>query len=269
MALFCSDIDGTLLDAHRRLSARTIAAIRAVREAGHAFVVCSARMPASLRLLERHYGGGDSPLIAYNGALVLSATGSTDIDVRVPAVIAHDIAEFCDEVGLHGSFFADDEWYAWADDRWTAREIDHTAIEPSPLTARDYITAGRVELSPPHKVMCMGEPERVDALERRLSSVAGVVAYRSSASYLEIANAACSKGHGIAAAARELGVDRADTYYFGDNHNDLPAFEVAGTAVAVANARPEVRSAATVLTASHREDGVAQYLEGWLQAQAR
>ena len=46
MTLFCCDIDGTLLNSHRTLSERTIAAIRAVREAGHSFVLCSSRMPA-------------------------------------------------------------------------------------------------------------------------------------------------------------------------------------------------------------------------------
>lgn len=269
MALFCSDVDGTLLDAHRRLSSRTIAAIRAVREAGHTFVLGSARMPASLRLLEREYAGDGSPLIAYNGALVISAEGRVGADIRLPAEVAHRITGFCVEAELHASFFDENDWFAWADDRWTAREIDHTGIEPSRPTARDYIHSGRVDASPPHKVMCMGDPQQIAALQRQLEGDPDVVAYRSSDTYLEIANAGCSKGRGLDSVARELNTDPAETYYFGDNHNDLSAFTVAGTAVAVANARPEVRAAATVITAANSEDGVAQFLEAWLDGRSR
>jgi hydroxymethylpyrimidine pyrophosphatase-like HAD family hydrolase len=69
MAMFCTDIDGTLLNPERTLSLRTIEAVRAIRAAGHAFVLCSSRMPESMRILERLYDGADEPLIAYIGGL--------------------------------------------------------------------------------------------------------------------------------------------------------------------------------------------------------
>ena len=92
----------------------------------------------------------------------------------------------------------------------------------------------------------------------------GLVASRSKPTYLEIANAACSKGDGLRALAGELGIDVADTVFFGDNHNDVSAFAVAGTAVAVSNAVEPALDAASVVTGHHREDGVAVYLEEWL-----
>jgi hydroxymethylpyrimidine pyrophosphatase-like HAD family hydrolase len=44
----------------------------------------------------------------------------------------------------------------------------------------------------------------------------------------------------------------------------VSAFEVAGTAVAVANAVDPALDAASVVTGHHHEDGVAEYLEEWL-----
>ena len=110
----------------------------------------------------------------------------------------------------------------------------------------------------------MGEPALVDGLGAALAGRPGLVTYRSKATYLEIANAACSKGDGLRALADELGIDVADTVFFGDNHNDVSAFAVAGTAVAVANAVDPALDAASVVTSHHREDGVAEYLEAWL-----
>ena len=264
MTLFCSDVDGTLLDHRRTLSSRTVAAIRAVREAGHTFVLCSSRMPASLEGLERLCGVEPTPLIAYNGGLVLRADRSVVTDVAITPADARATYAVCERLALHASFFAGDDWYAWGPDEWTEREATITAVDPSPESAHDYVSSGRVDVQPPHKVMAMGEPALVDELEAALTGRAGLVTYRSKATYLEIANAACSKGDGLRALADELGVDVSDTVFFGDNHNDVSAFAVAGTAVAVANAVDPALDAATVVTGHHREDGVAAYLEDWL-----
>lgn len=48
---------------------------------------------------------------------------------------------------------------------------------------------------------------------------------------------------------------------FGDNHNDLPMFRAADIAVAVANAKEEVKQAASLVIGSNDEDAVAQYLQ--------
>ncbi|CAN7223612.1 Cof-type HAD-IIB family hydrolase [Terrabacter sp. LjRoot27] len=266
MTLFCSDVDGTLLDHRRTLSSRTVAAIRAVREAGHTFVLCSSRMPASLEGLERLCGVEPTPLIAYNGGLVLRADRSVVTDVPIAPEDARAVYAVCERLALHASFFAGDDWYAWGPDEWTEREATITAVDPSPESAHHYVSGGHVDAQPPHKVMAMGEPALVDELEAALAGRAGLVTYRSKATYLEIANAACSKGDGLRALADELGVDVADTVFFGDNHNDVSAFAVAGTAVAVANAVDPALDAATVVTGHHREDGVAAYLEDWLAA---
>ena len=264
MTLFCSDVDGTLLDHRRTLSSRTVAAIRAVREAGHTFVLCSSRMPASLEGLERLCGVEPTPLIAYNGGLVLRADRSVVTDVAITPADARATYAVCERLALHASFFAGDDWYAWGPDEWTEREATITAVDPSPESAYDYVSSGRVDVQPPHKVMAMGDPALVDELEAALTGRAGLVTYRSKTTYLEIANAACSKGDGLRALADELGVDVSDTVFFGDNHNDVSAFAVAGTAVAVANAVDPALDAATVVTGHHREDGVAAYLEDWV-----
>lgn len=265
MALFFTDIDGTLLNPERTLSARTIQAIRDVRSAGHHFVLCSSRMPESMRILERMYEGVDEPLIAYNGGLVLSRTGKVVHDVPITSADARTVAEYCDETDLHASFFAGEDWHVWGDDRWTAREINNTGVHPRALSSQDYVASGRVDARPPHKIMCMGESHLIDGLELVLAPVDSVVTYRSKDTYLEIANAACSKGMGVAAAASELGVDIEECYFFGDNYNDIPAFAAVGTSVAVANSKPEVLEAATITTARHHDDGVAKYLEEWLR----
>jgi Cof subfamily protein (haloacid dehalogenase superfamily) len=266
MAVFCSDIDGTLLNAERTLSPRTIAAIRSLISAGHSFVLCSSRMPTSMRILEALYEGGDAPLIAYNGGIVLRSDASVALNVPIHPADARTIFETCQSLELHASFFSGEDWYAWGDDKWTSREVNNTGVQPDKDPASTYYESGAINDAPPHKVMCMGEPSLIDVVEQSLARVADVVTYRSKETYLEIANSGCSKGAGLASVAHELGVQLADCYFFGDNYNDLPAFEVVGTSIAVSNAKQAVLEAATVVTSRHHDDGVAEFLENFLAA---
>ena len=48
---------------------------------------------------------------------------------------------------------------------------------------------------------------------------------------------------------------------FGDNRNDLEMMHQAGWSVAVANARPEVKESARIITASNDEFGVLKVLK--------
>ncbi|MDH6180034.1 Cof subfamily protein (haloacid dehalogenase superfamily) [Microbacteriaceae bacterium SG_E_30_P1] len=269
MAVFCSDIDGTLLNAQRTISARTIEAITAVREAGHTFVLCSSRMPASLRALESLYGATDAPIVAYNGGLVLSAQGRVVSNTPIPASAAQQIYDLCASLGVHGSFYSGDDWYVWARDRWAEREMSNTGVSPRDELAEYYVGGGVMASAPPHKIMCMGEVSLIDAVERLVVSLPDAVGYRSKETYLEIGSIACDKGTGIRDLEADLGVAVGDCYFFGDNYNDLPAFAAVGTAIAVANAKDAVLQAADVITATHHDDGVAQYLEGWLREHSR
>ena len=76
---------------------------------------------------------------------------------------------------------------------------------------------------------------------------------------LEIQAPGISKASAIRSLAAELGVER--TVVFGDNLNDLPMFAIADEAVAVANAEPEVKAAATIIIGPNYTDAVARFID--------
>ena len=66
------------------------------------------------------------------------------------------------------------------------------------------------------------------------------------------------------------GVKAEEACYVGDDLNDLPAMRMAGVAVAVANARPEVRVAAVIVTeAKGGEGAIRETAEAILKAQGK
>ncbi|NPA27432.1 MAG: Cof-type HAD-IIB family hydrolase [Epsilonproteobacteria bacterium] len=80
--------------------------------------------------------------------------------------------------------------------------------------------------------------------------------------FITILNPLGDKAHALAKLEEIEGVDIKDTTAFGDSHNDLGMFEVAGVKVAVKNAIDELKQKADiVLPWSNDEDGVARYLK--------
>jgi hypothetical protein len=70
--LLALDLDGTLLDHARRISPRTRDAVRRARDRGVTILLASARPPRSMLRFYQELDL-DTPLIAYNGALVAAA----------------------------------------------------------------------------------------------------------------------------------------------------------------------------------------------------
>jgi 3-deoxy-D-manno-octulosonate 8-phosphate phosphatase (KDO 8-P phosphatase) len=78
------------------------------------------------------------------------------------------------------------------------------------------------------------------------------------------------KGPALAELCRRAAVPTAATAYVGDDLVDLPALRLAGLAVAVANAVPEVKRAADFVTAACGGHGaVREVIEHLLKAQGR
>ena len=72
------------------------------------------------------------------------------------------------------------------------------------------------------------------------------------------------KGSGLFALCRHVGIEPSQAVAIGDSEVDIPMFRVAGVSVAMGNASPEARAAATQVTGEADEDGVAQFIESLL-----
>ncbi|MAQ76590.1 MAG: haloacid dehalogenase, partial [Aquimarina sp.] len=80
-----SDIDGTLLNAERELSNDTKAQIKRIKE-NIPVILISSRMPAAMVHLQKELDIENTPLICYNGGLILvenKTVHSTFISIEI------------------------------------------------------------------------------------------------------------------------------------------------------------------------------------------
>ena len=78
---------------------------------------------------------------------------------------------------------------------------------------------------------------------------------------VEVTSVEATKGTALVWLCERLGVDVADTVAFGDSGNDVAMLDVAGDAVAMENASPEVKAHARHVAPRCELAGVARYLE--------
>jgi Cof subfamily protein (haloacid dehalogenase superfamily) len=245
------------------LSQRTRAAIAGVRAAGVHVVIVTGRMFRSVRpyLVE---AGIDEPVVCYQGAVVAEpASGRFLRHEPIALELARETIEAVEAEGFPVNCYVDDELFV-------AR---HTAESEAYASFQNLVVHEVGDLvawleKPATKLVAVGEPERLDALEVRMKAHFDGRLYisKSLPYFLEFASPEVTKASGLAFLAEHLGFARERTVAFGDGENDVELLDWAAYAVAVANAHDRVLAVADFVCPSVDEQGVAQVIEAFLDS---
>lgn len=260
-----SDVDGTLLTDDKTLTARTRAAVAALKQRGIPFSIISSRPPRGLRMVLQALDI-TTPVAGFNGGvlagpdLAVIAQHALAPDVARRAVAMFDAQDV--KTGVKPWVFTGQDWLVRdADAPYVALEARTVAF--SPIVVADFgaaldSAAKIVGVSTDFPLLAQCEHDVGAALSDR-ASVA-----RSQSYYLDITHPLANKGAALAELARLLAVPLAEIAVVGDGGNDVAMFVRAGFSIAMGNAALPVQGAADVVTDSNRNDGFAQAIERFI-----
>ncbi|ULH15475.1 Cof-type HAD-IIB family hydrolase [Deinococcus sp. KNUC1210] len=263
MKLIATDLDGTLLNSAGEVSARSRATLQRAQQAGLVVVLITGRPSRMVLPLAEHLGL-QGHIICSNGAATHRLPDGTAEDLQpIPAQVLHTLiprlrAELPDvSLAL--------EWGSGMAREQDVPDVTHAAeargaAQPSPELL------SLLDSQPILKLIARSAALDPLALNTRINALgAGSVhASSSGAPFSEVAASHVSKAYALERLCGLLGVAARDVVVFGDAPNDLPMMTWAGRAVAVANAQPVVQQTADEVTLSNDQDGVAAYLERYL-----
>jgi Cof subfamily protein (haloacid dehalogenase superfamily) len=261
-AIAC-DLDRTLIGEDSVLRPRTRAALGAARDAGLHVVLATGRMFRSVRPYAQEAGLAD-PLVCYQGAVVADpGSGEFLRHEPIPLEEAREAIAAVEAEGFGLNCYVGDELYVASETPESKRYATFQSIPihtVGPLL--DWLDAE------PTKLVTIGDPAELDALEVRLKAHFGdrLFISKSLPYFLEFARAGVTKGSGMAFVAGRLGFSASETVAFGDGENDVELLQWAGRSVAVANAHPRALAAADEICASVDDEGVAQRIEALLDS---
>lgn len=264
--LVAVDLDGTLLDAGKRITPRDLDRVSRAHEAGVAVAVITGRRFAELEELTRELP--EAVFRAGHGGALLRLGGETIREVPLPRAAARETADVCRRRRLPllisdrqgGVRIAAPEPHSSRVRRYLSTVRPRPRLDPRPRFAAD----------PLHLVVA-GTPEACRAAETELKGRLGAAVNLERTEYsatrlglVDVLGAGASKASALTAAARAAGVPMEATLAIGDNWNDLPMLRAAGVGVLMANAEPELHSLGFEATASNEEHGVADALDRFL-----
>lgn len=260
--MLCVDIDGTLLNSQHEVTEITRKAINSIADEVYVILV-SARMPSGILYLLSELQLS-MPIISYSGGLVLDENSDILLDKIMSLNILQEIYEnFHREI--HFSLYQKDIWYVENEDRWARQEADITATIPEIIDFQDLFSKMKEEKTGVNKVLCMGQPPKIEKLEANLkiNYKNRLSIYRSKPTYLEIMDKSVSKTAAIKYLQQLFNVNREEVTAIGDNFNDVDMIEYAGLGVVMGNAPVEVKKIADRITLSNDDNGVAAVINNY------
>jgi Cof subfamily protein (haloacid dehalogenase superfamily) len=256
--LVAIDLDGTLLNDAKRVTERTVDALRCASGAGVRVVIASARPPRSVRHVYRQLDL-DTWQINYNGALVWDEANRRAVEHRpmAPGTVV-ELVRLARE--RHPEVLVSCEIL----DRWCTDRFDQTyTTETGRLFPPDLVApVEQFCVEPVTKLMLLAAPATLDQLEPALRTAAlpvGVI--RSDPDLIQVMDNSADKGVALRTVAEHYGVTPDEVMAIGDALNDVPMLKAAGVAVAMDNAHPSVKAAADWVAPSNNDHGVHAALE--------
>ncbi len=258
------DIDGTLLNPDHEISAGTAAIIRRLyRDLKIPMVLATARPYHGAYFFREQLGLG-TPMINFNGALIVDPDGGHQVSHQIDHQTIKDVAKAVDDHHLNLALHDDQASYAVKRDNWITLEegLTKTKAFIGPINEIFEKWAQRGSHTA-NKLMAMGEPSNITRLEHHLKADPSIdlTINISHPSYLEITHPLASKHLAIQHVHEAFGFDRSEVVAIGDSFNDLEMIKYAGLGIAMGNAHPDVKAIADRVTLANDQEGVRVMLE--------
>ena len=261
------DLDRTLLNSEKQLTAYTREVLKKAIEQEVAVVVATGRPFSGVPDELKHFPGIRYALTA-NGARILDMQKqkvvyenllSVESSEKVIDILRkhHAIHEFfVDGVGYMNEDGLKNV-YAYFEDPHMAEYLQSTRIPVKDV--KEKLQTMKCEVDKLQGIF-RNQKDKEEALEE-LNTLSGIVVTAAMDNNLEINKEGTNKGLGLLQLGKSLGISREEIMACGDGGNDVEMLKEVGFAVAMANGSDPVKKAADFVTVSNDEDGVAKAIE--------
>jgi Cof subfamily protein (haloacid dehalogenase superfamily) len=261
--LIAIDVDDTLLSPSIQLLESTKVAIAKALADNIKIVLCSGRPLAGVKPFSDELGitGSEQYVITYNGSIIESADGTIISKAELPNSIYRAIDRYSHEHHLaYNALDANSEIYT------SNLEVNRFSVVQAWENQAGLLIRTPDQLADDFtitKAIFVGEVDELDQAEANVHATFGKDCYvvRSAGNFLEVMHQNVNKGAALKLLSEKLNILPAEIMAIGDEKNDIPMFDFAGTAVAMDNGSDLAKSHADFITHRNDQDGIAYAFE--------
>ena len=257
------DIDGTLVHDDGYLSPKVIKEVQRVKNLGHEVMIATGRAAANAVPIAKDLGIHEGFVVSSNGAVTVELDKEHPRGFQMRHVVTFDPSEVLEKLieNLPEAHFAveDIDGSYRFHKPFPSHALGDQNTETPLEELRHHPVSRVVVLSPQHDV-----EEFLGLIsDIGLASVSYAIGYTA---WLDISPQGVSKASALENQRERLGIPKHQVLVMGDGRNDIEMFQWAknggGLAFAMGQAPEEVIEAATHVTSSVTDDGVATVLAG-------
>ena len=252
------DIDGTLVNDQKQLTATTANVIAQARKQGIKIVICTGRpLTGTQRYLKQlRISGPHEYVVGFNGAIAQSTDGKIIDDDRLSYDDYLKTEMLSRKFGVNFQIETPNAIYA------LNRNISKYTVYEARLVHLPLRYRTPEEIKPDlsiSKTMWIGEPKQITHLKQNLPRdvIDQMYVVQTEPVFLEALHKGVSKGKTLLELASQLGFKKQNVMALGDQGNDLSMIKKAGLGVAMGNAINEDKQNAQFITKTNNENGVA------------
>ena len=269
--LIILDVDGTLLNSKRELTKRTVQTLRRVQQMGIRVALASGRPTYGILPIARELELGiyEGYIISYNGAQVMSAKdGQILFERRIDPQTVPYLEKKAAKMNMTMAYYDGNE--VVSTDIENPHVRDEAEMNGMTLRQENNISLNMDDW--PAEIMLVSDDEQAltsleQHMQRHLSGVMDTI--HSNPYYLEIVGYQVGKSHAMSALIQKMGIQMSEVLAIGDGEADINMLQMAGTGIAMANAKDAVRRCADFTTLSNDEDGAALAIEKAIMQEVR
>ncbi|MBQ9558488.1 MAG: Cof-type HAD-IIB family hydrolase [Bacteroidaceae bacterium] len=269
--LIILDVDGTLLNSKRELTKRTVQTLRRVQQMGIRVALASGRPTYGILPIARELELGiyEGYIISYNGAQVMSAKdGQILFERRIDPQTVPYLEKKAAKMNMTMAYYDGNE--VVSTDIENPHVRDEAEMNGMTLRQEDNISLNMDDW--PAEIMLVSDDEQAltsleQHMQRHLSGVMDTI--HSNPYYLEIVGYQVGKSHAMSALIQKMGIQMSEVLAIGDGEADINMLQMAGTGIAMANAKDAVRRCADFTTLSNDEDGASLAIEKAIMQEVR
>lgn len=269
--LLVLDVDGTLVNSKKELTAHTLTTLLKVQHAGIRIVLASGRSPHGLQhlvdKLEMKKLGGY--ILSYNGAQIIDAmSGQVLFEKRIDPSMIPFLEKKAQKNGFGIFTYHNNQLITTApENKHIQDEAVLNGMEVVPV--KNFSEA--VDFSPCKCVLVSDDETALVALKeqwrKRLAGTLDV--YRSESFFLEVVPQFIDKGNTLGVLIEKLGISTDEVMAIGDGRRDFSMLQMAGLGIAMGNAQESIKACADYVTNTNDEEGVAIAVQKYIIAGVR
>lgn len=258
------DLDGTLLDSQKKMTAYTVRVITEAIQKGIVVLAATGRPYTGIPKEIRKFPGMWYAVTANGGRIVDTRTQKTIIEHLLPLKSAKKTLEIFRKYDTLQEVYFDGQGYADREKLQNIEKYHHDFnmweyVRTSRIAVDDIRDVVQRENRPLDKVQALfANMEELEKAREELRKNPEIVLVGSLGYNIEVNAAGVDKGMGLLKLGEMLGIHREEIMAIGDGDNDIAMIKAAGLGIAMGNAEEEVKASADYVTGTNDEDGAAK-----------